>query len=149
MADFPGDRAAPPLDLDALVEEALINVAGTQYAPSVIAAFVRYRDALREAWQESSRHEANYLAWKATAETWGRTNSGLNETLRAAEAERDRLLGVLDDFARAAHAVLHGPSYVSTTPEQIAAARHRLAVLAGKYDRPASSVAAPPDQEGT
>ena len=66
----------------------------------------------------------------------------LVQRVRTAEAETARLLDVLDDFAHAAHAVLHGPSYVGTTEEQIAAARHRLSVFAGTYDRPVASVGA-------
>lgn len=57
------------------------------------------------------------------------------------ETEVARLLGVLDDFAHAAHSVLEGDSYVGTTPEMVAAARHRLAVFAGKYNRPVSAAA--------
>ncbi len=61
--------------------------------------------------------------------------------------ELDQQVRALDDFAHAAHKVLEGDSYVGTTPEMVAAARTRLAVLAGKYDRPVTSVGAPPDGE--
>ena len=58
---------------------------------------------------------------------------------RAVEGAAERIAeleAALDDFAHAAHAVLAGDSIVGRTPEQIAAARQTLAVLAGKYDRP-------------
>ena len=45
----------------------------------------------------------------------------------------------LDGFAHAAYAVLEGDSHVGTTPEMVAANRHRLAVLAGQYDRPVTA----------